>query len=86
MDAKNQMILMISYLVDMNNTLSCDSNELIQSKIFKNDNEIEEFVQNDAHNFFLLKKLDNKTFLYLIPVRTFFIKINYFYHFNKKTL
>ena len=68
MDIKKQTILLLSYLVDMNNKLSCDTNELIHSQIFKNQNEIDYFVQNESHNFYLLKKFDNKSFLYIIPV------------------
>ena len=67
MDAQNQMVLLMSHLLD-NNKLICDTSELLQARIFKDKNEIYNFIQNDVDNFCLLKKMDNTTYLCIIPV------------------
>jgi hypothetical protein len=64
----NEKIILMSHLVDNNNKLICDIEELIKHKIFKSKNDIQQFVQNDKNNFCLLKKLDNKLYLSIIPV------------------
>jgi hypothetical protein len=64
----NEKIILMSHLVDNNNKLICDIEELIKHKIFKSPNDIQQFVQNDKNNFCLLKKLDNRLYLSIIPV------------------
>ena len=75
LNIKEKQKKLFQFYLDVKESLSCSSDELISIGLFKDNDEIKKFIdyKENGNNFCLLKKLNFAELNFLIPVgETFF--------------